>query len=128
MECLLAGGREHSGLEIICSSSWQLTLWSVRSREPVRALPHQLPQLAVEHSLVGVLVVYDLRTASCAMSNLTCPDIRSAVLVSLPQNLSVINERLLASKDPHHPGKACLEQPNKLVQVVQGDVEGLGGD
>ena len=50
---------------------------------------------------------------------------RCAVLVTLSQNLSVINERLLAGQDPGHPGEAGLEQPHKLIQVVERDVEGL---
>ena len=50
------------------------------------------------------------------------------MLKALSENLSIILERLLPSQDPDHPGEACLEEPNKLIQVVQRDVEGLGGD
>ena len=50
------------------------------------------------------------------------------MLKSLSQNLCIINERLFARQDPDHPREASLEQPDKLIQVVEGDVEGLGGD
>lgn len=54
--------------------------------------------------------------------------LRSAVLEPLSQYLCIVDERLLARQDPDHPGEASLEEPDELVQVVKGDVEGLGGD
>jgi len=122
---LLCGWGEYSGVQSIFPPARQLSLWSVRSREPVRALPNQLPHLVDKHRLVSVLIVNDLRPSSRAVANLTCPDIWCAVLVTLSQNLSVINERLLAGQYPGHPGEAGLEQPHKLIQVVERDVEGL---
>ena len=54
--------------------------------------------------------------------------LRSAVLESLSQYLCIVDEWLLARQNPDHPGEASLEEPDELIQVVKGDVEGLGGD
>jgi len=92
------------------------------SGDPVWSLRKELPDLATNKPPEETAVVYQVRASLCPMSKLDLSDIGSVMFVSLCEYSLVIDQSLLPCKYPEYPGKASFEEPDHLVQVVEGNV------
>lgn len=63
-------------------------------------------------------MVDQFRPTFGAVTELVSLDERCVVLISLLENVDILDEGLLPGQDPPYPGQPGLEEPDELVEVV----------
>ena len=110
-------------------------------RVPVRPLPRQSLHLVQEDRLVGPGIVNDVRSPLSPVPELCSPRVaenysvtpktcltflRGVMVVAFLEDLGIGHKSFVSRQDSQHSWNSSLKKPNKLVQIVQRDLEGFG--
>ena len=49
-------------------------------------------------------------------------DLRSMMLIALPEDVLILDKSFFAQKHPDYPWKPCLEEPDHFIKVVVGNI------